>query len=686
MRPAVARLSYTLLLCLTGLWLALWLAGPAFAVERLSIGIGDIEGEGWTARGLVLELPLRGGEGRVQVDYLRLADDTTLTDVSLRCGDLSLERDALACSAGTLSATLPWVGRVEGRGELAMRLDGSRVRSQWTLTRDGARADLAISSDHDGWAVDITDLTISDPETLLADWLPEGYGLAGTIDLQGRLRGAEETTRAFIEWQSQLTGHDDEGRLASEGLTLTGRLMAHRSGDAPWALRTTLQGDGGQAYAEPVFVDLSDHPVRLTTGLDWHPEEGWAEIRHFTLHQQGQGELTGRGRLNAEGLQSGSARLRDGDAEGLYQVYAHPFLLGSNLDQLTPAGRIDGTLVWANGGPESARLQLHNVQLDDAHQRFTLRDFNSRMHWTAEEGGPPPDSHMAWREARLLNIPLGRTRLDFSARGRDLHLAPRQLLPVLDGGLRINRLQVNRIGSDDLDLLFEADILPIDLRALTREMGWLPLSGTLSGRLPELTYRDGHLNLGGTLIASVFDGLLRVDDLSLEDPFGPAPVFRADLRMRSWNLDRFTEVLEVGRIEGLAHADILGLHMIGWEPVAFDARIWSPETTTERRRISQRAVENIAQLGGSAPVDWISRQFLQFFDSFRYRRLGISCRLEEGVCHMDGVAPANGGYYLVEGRAIPRINVIGFARHVSWPALRQQIRQALEQEDGPVVQ
>jgi hypothetical protein len=53
---------------------------------------------------------------------------------------------------------------------------------------------------------------------------------------------------------------------------------------------------------------------------------------------------------------------------------------------------------------------------------------------------------------------------------------------------------------------------------------------------------------------------------------------------------------------------------------------------------------------------------------------------------MDGVAPApNGGYYLVKGRGLPRIDVIGSSRRVDWPRLVRQLIDATK-SGGPTVQ
>ncbi len=99
-------------------------------------------------------------------------------------------------------------------------------------------------------------------------------------------------------------------------------------------------------------------------------------------------------------------------------------------------------------------------------------------------------------------------------------------------------------------------------------------------------------------------------------------------------------------------------------------------------------MENIGSIGGGGAgvTAALSSGFLRFFDDFNYDRLGISCRLQNEVCVMDGVAPAaNGNYYLVKGKGVPRIDVIGSSRRVDWPRLVEQLLAATE-SGGPVMQ
>ena len=64
---------------------------------------------------------------------------------------------------------------------------------------------------------------------------------------------------------------------------------------------------------------------------------------------------------------------------------------------------------------------------------------------------------------------------------------------------------------------------------------------------------------------------------------------------------------------------------------------------------------------------------MRVFEDFPYKRLGIRCRLENGVCHMGGVAPAKQGYYLVEGQLLPRLDVIGYSDQVAWNSLVERL-------------
>ena len=256
------------------------------------------------------------------------------------------------------------------------------------------------------------------------------------------------------------------------------------------------------------------------------------------------------------------------------------------------------------------------------------------------------------------------------------------LIPVLDGVL----------GIDDFQLEFSADralrwqvnglLRPVSLSQLSLALGWPELSGKLSGVIPDVRYDNGNLEVGGILRMRVFDGEVTLRNLTLEQPFGLVPRLQVDARADNIDLETLTRTFSFGRIEGRLDGRVDGLDMESWRPVAFDAEFATPENDSSRHRISQKAVDNISSIGGAGVGGALSRSFMRFFEDFPYQRLGIRCRLENGICDMGGVAPAAEGYYLVKGRLIPpRLDVIGYADRVNWDTLMAQIMAVTGQQD-----
>jgi hypothetical protein len=204
--------------------------------------------------------------------------------------------------------------------------------------------------------------------------------------------------------------------------------------------------------------------------------------------------------------------------------------------------------------------------------------------------------------------------------------------------------------------------------------------------VPSAVYRDRILTIGGALLIRAFDGTTTMTGLRVERPLGLIPRLTADVDIRALDLLALTQTFEFGRIEGRLDGRIQDLELENWGPVRFDARLATPEGDRSRRRISQRAVANLSSIGGGSNATAVlSKGFMGLFKEFSYRRLGVRCRLMNGVCEMEGVSAAPRGYYLVEGGGLPRIDVIGYERRVDWKELVARLRSATR-SSGPVIQ
>jgi hypothetical protein len=211
------------------------------------------------------------------------------------------------------------------------------------------------------------------------------------------------------------------------------------------------------------------------------------------------------------------------------------------------------------------------------------------------------------------------------------------------------------------------------------------MAGELAGTIPAVSYQDGKIVVDGEIQIGVFEGDVKINNLYLEDMFGALPRVKADVELSGLDLETLTRAFSFGKITGKLQGYIRKLYLEAWRPVSFDARFETPPDDNSKHRISQRAVDNISNLGGVGISGAISRTFMRMFKEFGYSRLGISCRLQQGVCAMGGIESAEGGYYLVRGGGIPRIDIIGFNQNIDWEILLSKL-QDISRGPEPVIE
>lgn len=688
------------------------LATAVRAVDDVTLQIERVEGDGWSASDVVVDLglPDKNALVRARVGKLNVpAFSQTLTDVRIECPQLDLSDDIVACSKARVLADWPALGKQSLDAKLRYgRADGSLdVAIQGLRVGDGRVALQATLRDA-GWnaRVRLQRVPIDRLMKLAADLktpLP-ALTATGLVDLDIAARGKQtdlgeaKVTGSLLE----LTANNESGSLASDKLSL--QVDASVRGSAKqWLFDVGVQSSQGQAFAQPIFVDLSAHAMslraqgKLTDGKS-------LTLDSFTLDHADVAQASGRGRLQLDLEQP----VRDLNVEltaltfpGAYESYLQPLLIDTNFKSMQTAGSIGGKLSVADGEPRHIDLRFNDVTIDDGAGNLNLSTLSGEWHWLAgatsddsEEDDAPPartlqvqPSQLKWQGGVLLGLDLGASELNFTTRGRQFRLTQAARIPLLDGSIDLETFRVRNAGLPSVAFLVDATLQPISVQKLCKAFGWPEFGGQIGGAISKLRMREGIVTLGTTLHAQVFNGDVTISDLRLEQPFGQWPRFYSSIALDNLDLEPMTSAFSFGRITGRLSGAINGLQLFNWTPVAFDAKLFTPPDDRSRHRISQRAVENIGSIGGGGAgvTAALSSGFLRFFDDFNYDRLGISCRLQNEVCTMDGVAPAaNGNYYLVKGKGVPRIDVIGSSRRVDWPRLVEQLLAATESE-GPIL-
>jgi len=680
------------LLCLPGLLLVGTLPGHAFNATTLQLG--TLQGEGWHAEGLQLQINLQDdNRARIllQAQSARLPEPLgRLTDLQLECAAAEVTAVRLDCPDGVLRLQSGQYAKQQIRARFGYRFTDKRLSFDLTGIRLlGGRLALRGEVATGEWQVDVEADGLSLPQlsTRLAAIGPawprlEGGGeLALTAHLQGRaaaLGRARFSLRlrsdSFTNAAGSLAGEDLEVRANGEARAIAGG----------WRLNLEASADRGRLYVEPLFIEVPDQAIQATARFDYQISNRQVTLHSSEYRHPGGVALAANGHIDlATGplLRDLQVELQEGRLATLYGTYLRPWFAGTLVGELETKGQVTGELHWLAGELGRVKLDLADLSLRDRDGRFDLTGVDGRLRWSGDGTAEVSDLH--WQGGSIYRVGLGLADLRVETTGKKARLVEPARIQVLDGELQLEKLELEIGEAAALRWQVDGILTPVSMQQLSLALGWPEFAGKLSGVIPAVRYDDGHLSVGGILLVRVFDGMITLSDVSLERPLGVIPRLQLDARITGIDLKALTGAFSFGRIEGRLDGRVDNLEMESWRPVAFDAAFTTPEGDKSRHRISQRAVDNISSIGGGGVGGVLSRSFLRFFKDFPYDRLGIRCRLENGVCDMGGVTPAPevGGYYLVKGRLLPHLDVIGYADRVDWESLVAQIMAVTRQQN-----
>ena len=680
--------------------LALWLlivasalagATPnAFAVSRIVLEVGEISLPGTQGGGITatVDLGTRGApKAHVRAVQMDLpAPIGTLRDIRLSCGTVVVHEPTFACRDARLVAqggptkTISMQAGLEynsAHGILA--LDGSGFGVA------GGTLQFASRIDDGGWSVTGTGtgLDLQQVRALATPWfkVPAHLTFDGHVDVEGEAVSRNDDLALNAEVRTaDLNFTNEAGTIVAQKVATGVRVAAERAPGGGYDVEARIDGTGGQALAGPVFLDLGANQLRLDSRGRWAANT--LRLDDIALVQKNLSEAHGQASVElgkTPRITQAHLDLTNLLFPAAYTSFMQIALAATDFGQLNTTGIAHGTLDIANDTVTKAQLQLSHVGLEDTQGKFAMSDVNAGLNWIADEQGTVAPSYLQWERASAYGLTGGGARLDFVARAFGFELVKPTRLPLFDGGVIVNKLATKRLGAAEAELLFDAKIEPISMPLLCRAFGWPEMSGQLSGTLPGLTYKNRVLSVDGDIAASVFDGSIVGRGFRLQDPLGPWPRLFADVSARRLDLSLVTRTFAIGSITGRLDADIDHLELFNWSPVAFDAKLFSTPDDRSKRLISQKAVTSISSVGGGGGRVTAALQsgLLRFFDDFRYDRLGITCKLENEVCLMGGIEPAGMGYYMVKGRGLPRIDIIGNQGRVAWPQLVAQIANSI---------
>ncbi len=645
------------------------------AVDDLHLYTESIMGEGWELRGLELGFVLTGdnsASATASAALLQYAGQE-LERIDMRCPSVQLGgMSALACAGGTVEIAGSLLGAVAGK--LSWQYSDA---NRWQLKLEGvrfshARLQLAVALASNRLQVDfnLQDFSL----LLLEKYFPPGWTLGGELNVQGSLvvENAVPVSIVFAASLKDFSYSSEDGLQVGEGLSL--RLDVDASAvQGQWQGKADVRMLQGQLYTDPFFAEINDTaPVELHLQGSLDAAGEWLAVQELSF---GYGAaFSGRGDLdwNLSAMQLSRLNLafQVADLGHAYEVLLQPLVIGSALDDLDVSGQAQGRVSSTANGLQAFSVVLQQLHVEQNAGLFGLSGVEADVKW--RRSGAQQISRLHWDGGHLYKVAFGDLDAVFSANAGNIVLQPLSL-PVLDGQLQLEDFELGGLLDGKPEWQARAALKDIRLAALSRAVGWPELDGSLQAAIPRLHYRDALLRMDGELLVDVFGGQLVVEGLKLEDALGVAPVLETSVRLSNLDLEQITQVFDFGRIEGSLEGYIRNLQLVAWHVTGFDASLQSPAKDPRRHRISQRAIDNLTELGNGASAN-LSATMLRFFEDFAYERLALKIHLRGATAELDGVTNPGGGYYIVKGAGLPRIDVIGRNHKVAWKDLLSRIR------------
>jgi len=351
------------------------------------------------------------------------------------------------------------------------------------------------------------------------------------------------------------------------------------------------------------------------------------------------------------------------------------------LGKLELSGTLAGKLDWQQ---EQIHFltELDRVTLEDQQHRFGLKECDGIIQWHNQDTHLNSEVH--WASAYFYShINLGKSQVIARLTGDQFELLSPWRQPILDGAVQIEKLLIKNIGKNEPQFELKGEIIPISMQMISKALKLPPLSGQISGQIPATRYYNHQLEVDGQLVIHLFDGQVTIQSLRIANLF-KQPLLSADIQIDKINLKTLTNITEFGEIQGHLSGWIRELQLVHWQPVSFDAYFTTPPDNTLPRKISQKAIKNLSNIGGGGIANVLSQRILQMFEDFSYQFIGIGCRLQQGICELRGLEPVSGGYYLVKGKGLPRIDIIGYNQKINWDDLLTRLK-AVTRAGQPII-
>lgn len=650
------------------------------AVDEITLTLNNFEGEGWKLKGVTLSAQaLSQDKPKIELKIQEIILNSLkqpLKNLSVSCAQLEYQPDKISCAQGNLQTDNNLLEKSNSilifNYDLKQNIMNLEFK-QFALAQGQLQAKVSTAPSHWEATFSTEKLVLEALEKKIqhfTDKFPD-LKFKGLFNLNTQFSGKTGLEQIIIQANSdKLNFESATGLQAGQQLKISLDTTLQPLKNA-WQIKGQLGMKQGELLLDPVYVTFAK-PAQLELEAAWSANA--LNISHLGYHHgdilnfEGYSELALGKEFKIKEL---FARIDKTSVQNLYESYLKNWLQNSHQLELVTSGALQAEFGW-DAQNSMLMAQLDDVSLENSAKLWGWNGITGSIQWHSEEKDLPTE--LSWKEGYFGKVNLGKNAFKLHSTGNGLKLATSFEQPILDGALRIDKFSLQNIGKANLSWEVQPNLKQISMEKITQTFGLPTLKGQLSGELPAFHYNNQRLQAQGKVKIKAFDGEITLQGLNIEHLGGDAPALHADIELQKLNLKMLTSMTNFGEIQGQLSGGINKLHLVNWQPISFDAHFATPKDNNLPRKISQKAVNSLSNLGGGGVVNVLSQGVLSFFEDFSYEKINWGCHLENKICHLSQMEPAKAGYYIVKGSGLPRIDVIGYNKEFSWDTLLNRLK------------
>ena len=544
-------------------------------------------------------------------------------------------------------------------------------------------------------------------------YLPPGWKIRSTDSFHARavLAGDSRLTlTSKIEIQG-LSFESADGRCLGENLSL----VVEPTLEGPLGKNAALKGSvflyvrEGEILYDRFYFDLSQHPLISDGKGRFLPDLSSADLSDFRLQLENLAVLTGQGTLSSDrsrvfrlSVHLAKTPLAPLFRQFLEEPYKHQNPLLGDLQvngflsaDVEMSGQDDrwsatGHAFWHEGAALLANdgILLQGIDLD--------------LPLWYQEGVKSTEGKKAVRKSPVelrgglsiqsVQMPfLPAQPIDIALRASPDRLSTTSPLSFRVGGGQIDlgRILWRNPFSGPPDLETRITLKQIDLGPWLSGIWPRPVQGSLRGKLDPVRWEGGTLRTKGEIVADLFGGQMTLSNIGGARSLSLAPVIQLDAVWENLSLAEMTRDTAFGKIEGSLRGRVKGLEIADGQPQNFDLIMETVKKNDVPQKISVRAVDNIAQIGGGAsPFSGVTGAFVSLFKELPYEKIGVEASLENDIFRINGTIKEDGREYLVKKGGFSGVDVIignSGSNTISFKDMVKRIKRVTASREGPEI-